>query len=335
MVSETKNLIYQSDESETREKVVEHLIFHKSLLDHQRNGERIQLYIDMIESAGEDEHHHFSEDPFESSIGTVFYLVMEERMNPWEIDLVSFTKLYLDKAKSEDNINFIVAGQLIRMAWSILRMQCEEVLETVNEEKESAEIPDDDFFPPWDMFGYDLYDEPEDIDFEDGLFDSDEPILEKVIRRKDRKPVSLIQLVDAFEEARRESIYREKMERMREERSNERKRAEEERKRNYDSTAHKEDIYRDINIIWERICWYQQDALEFGMIHDCRPTDLITAFVAVLFLHRDGKIKLNQEELPYGQIIMENLAPEDERVDGHLKTIAEKEEILIENYITV
>ncbi len=335
MVSETKSTFYDHDELETREKVVEHLIFHKSLLDHRRSDGRLQSYIEMIENADENEHYHISDDPFECSIGTVFKLVMEERMDPWEIDLVSFTKLYLDRARSEDNINFIVAGQLVRMAWSILRMQCEEVLETINEEKESVEIPEDDFIPQWDMFGYDLYDEPEDIDFEDGLLDSDEPILEKVIRRKDRKPVSLIQLVDAFEEARRESLYREKMERLRQERSNERKKAEEERKKNYDSSAHKEDIYHDIKIIWERICWYQQDTLEFGMIHDSRVNDLITAFVAVLFLHRDGKIKLNQDELPCGQIIMKNLTPENERADGSLKAMAEKEEIPIEKYVTI
>ncbi len=322
-------------EPHSREKIVEHLIFHRSLRDHRTNGDKIQGYIDMIESADMEEHFRISEDPFECSIGTVFKLVIDEKMDPWEIDLVSFTKLYLNKAKNDDSLNFIVAGQLVRMAWSILEMQCEEVLCGINSTDEPTTLADDDIISQWDIFGYEMYDEPEDIDFEEGVYESDNPILERVIRRKDRKPISLIQLVDAFEEAREEALYREKMERLRAERSADRKRAEEENRRNYDSSAHKEDIFRDINLVWERICWYQQDILEFGMLHDSRVNDLITAFVAVLFLHKEGKIRLEQETLPYGQIMMENLAPESERTDGNLNAIARKEEIPMENYITV
>ncbi len=326
MVAELQKPMFETD---VEERVVNHLVFHKSLLDHERNGDRINDYIQMVEDIGEKGTYHISDDPFECAIASIFKLVIDEMMDPWEIDLVSFTNLYLERTKNGDSFNFIVAGQIVRMAWSILRMQCEEVLDTAAT-KEEEECPEDDFVCQWDIFDYEMYDEPEDIDFEDELLSGSPPI-ERVVRRQDRKPVSLINLVDAFEEAKNEALHREKMERLREERSEERKQAEKERKNNYDATAHKEDLQHDIAIIWERICWYQQKSLEFGMIHNDRLNDLITAFISILFLHRDGKIKVGQKNFPLGQIMLENLTPESERP----KVDADPQAKIIENIVTV
>ncbi len=325
MVAEVQQ---QAFDTESKEKIVDHLVFHKSIIDHQRNGDRINDYIQMIEDVGEKGTYHISEDPFECAIASIFKLVIEETMDPWEIDLVSFTNMYLERTKSSESFNFIVAGQIVKMAWSILRMQCEKVLDTAVTKEEQEECLEDDFISQWDIFDYDMYEEPEDIDFEDKLQGGDPPI-ERVVRRKDRKPVSLINLVDAFEDAKNEALHREKMERLREERSEERKKAEKERKKNYDATAHKEDLQHDISVIWERICWYHQKSLEFGMIHNDRLNDLITAFISILFLHRDSKIKVTQTNFPLGQIMLENLTPENERPK------VEKDPQVLENIVTI
>lgn len=320
-----------------KEDVVEHLMFHKALIDQERNGERIDDYLDMIDQVGEDSYYHISEDPFECAIASVFKLVIDEKMDPWDINLVSFTSMYLEEAKDKESINFIVAGELIHMAWSILKMQCEEVLQEAESHKEEEEeTVQDEFISQWDIFDYEMYDEPEDIDYEEEVLESEDPPLERAVRREEKNPISLIQLVDAFEEAKREAKYREKMERIRKENCEEEKERERERKKNYDSKAHKEDLHHDIAMIWERICWYEQEVLEFDMIHDGRTSDLVTALMSVLFLNKEKKIKLDQEKLPEGPILVKNLVPLDEREEGVMKYIAEEEENLsLENIATI
>lgn len=308
---------------DVKKEVMDHLIFHKSIIDEQRDGERINEYLDMVKDMNGE--YHISNDPFENAIASVFKLVIDENMNPWNIDLVSFTTMYLEQAQAKESIDFIVAGQLVNMAWSILKMQCEETLASA-ENGEEEELVEDEFFSQWECFDYEMYEEPEDLDYEQEVLEDEEPILEKAVRREEKKPVSLIQLVEAFEEARKEAKYREKMERLRKENKKEREEKEAQRKENYETKAHKEDIYKDIAIIWERICWYQTDELDFDMIHDNRLSDLVTAFVSSLFLHKKKKIRMEQESYPDGTIMIENLVPEDERQDGILKYIAEKDE---------
>ncbi|MGM0404886.1 MAG: hypothetical protein ACQEQM_01930 [Thermoplasmatota archaeon] len=310
-------------EDDVKKEVVNHLIFHKSLIDENRSGERINDYLEMVD--GMNGEYHISNDPFENAIASIFKLVIDENLDPWNIDLVSFTTMYLEQAQNKETIDFIVAGQLVNMAWSILKMQCEETLLSA-ENGEEEEFVQDEFISQWECFDYDMYDEPEDLDYEQEVLQDDEPILEKAVRREEKKPVSLIQLVDAFEEARKESKYREKMERLRKENKQQREEERARVKENYDTKAHKEDIYHDIALTWERICWYQTDELTFDMIHDNRLRDLVTTLVSVLFLNNKKKIKVEQEFYPDGPINIENLVPEEEREEGLLKYISEKDE---------
>ncbi|MFO7792616.1 MAG: hypothetical protein R6W73_06505 [Candidatus Saliniplasma sp.] len=319
--------------SDVKKEVVDHLVFHKSIIDEQRDGERINDYLEMVE--GMNGGYQISNDPFENAIASIFKLVIDENMDPWNIDLVSFTTMYLEQAQNKESIDFIVAGQLVNMAWSILKMQCEETLASAEDGGE--EVVEDEFISQWECFDYDMYEEPEDLDYEEEVLEDEEPILEKAVRREEKKPVSLIQLVEAFEEARKEAKYREKMERLRKENKKEREEKEAQRKENYETKAHKEDIYKDIAVIWERICWYQTDELDFDMIHDNRLSDLVTAFISSLFLHKKKKIKMEQDYYPDGPIKIENLVPEDERKDGILKYISEKNEegVTLEQLATI
>lgn len=319
-----------------KKEVMNHLMFHKSIVDQERNGERIDDYIDMIEDI-DDGGINISNDDFECAIASVFKLVIDEKMDPWNIDLASFTKMYLKEAKKKDRINFIVAGQLVNMAWSVLKMQCEAVLENAEEEERENDVVEDNFFGQWDTFDYDMYEDPEDVDYEEEVKVGENPPIEKAIRREHKKPVSLIQLVDAFEEARNEAKYREKQERIRKEKCEERVRLKEENKNNYDTNAHKEDIHHDISMIWERVCWYDKDEINFDMIHDGRTSDFVTAFMSVLFLHKDKKVRVKQNSLPDGKIKVENLIPEDERPEGMIKFISEtnNENLPVEDVITV
>ena len=334
MVCEVEKPVVEVGES--TDEVINHLIFHKSLIDEERSGERIDDYINMINNMDE-EGYQISNDPFECAIASVFKLVIDERMDPWDIDLISFTKMYLEEAKDQENINFLVAGQLVNMAWSILKMQCEEVLcDAEQSQQQEEEVIEDTFFSDWDVYDYEMYDDPEDIDFQEEVVESDNQPLDKAIRREEKNPVSLIQLVDAFEEAKKEAKYREKMEKIRKEKKEEREQEMRDREDNYDTRSHKEDIYHDIGMIWDRICCYEQNVITFNMIHDGRRGDLVTAMMSVLFLHKQKKIKVKQMEYPEGQILVENLVPSEERKRG-IKFMAEdiEEKLSIENMATI
>ncbi len=326
MVSEMKEPAIQVENSP--EDVIQHLTFHKSLIDEERNVDRIDNYLEMIENM-DDEDKEFSGDPFEKAIASVFKLVIDERMDPWEIDLVSFTEMYLKQAKEKDSLDFLVTGQLINMAWSVLKMQCEQVLYSAEEEEEEeqeAAMEGDEFFEEWDVWDQEVYDDPEDLDYEEEVLQEEELPLDKAVRREEKKPVSLIQLVDAFEDAKQEAKYREKMEKIRKEKKREREKELEERDENYDTRSHEEDIQSDKSKIWDRICCYEQKVITFSMIHDDRKKDIITSLMSVLFLNQENKINLKQMGYPNGQILLENLVPEEKRQNGLMELASEQQE---------
>ncbi|MFP4142091.1 MAG: hypothetical protein ACLFSM_04970 [Thermoplasmata archaeon] len=325
MVSEMKEPAIQFENSP--EDVIQHLTFHKSLIDEERNADRIDKYLTMIENM-DDEDKEFSGDPFEKAIASVFKLVIDERLDPWEIDLVSFTEMYLKQAKKKDNLDFIVTGQLINMAWSILKMQCEQVLSSAEEEEQEEPtdpIDEEGFFDEWDVWDQGVYEDPEDLDYEEEVLQEDDLPLKKAVRREEKKPVSLIQLVDAFEDAKEEAKYREKMERIRKEKKREREKELEEKEDNYDTRSHEEDIQSDKSKIWKRICCYEQKVITFSMIHDDRKKDIITSLMSILFLNQENKINVKQTEYPDGQILLENLVPEEERQNGLMELASEGE----------
>ncbi|MFP4001380.1 MAG: hypothetical protein ACLFU5_05715 [Thermoplasmata archaeon] len=325
MVSEMKEPAIQFENSP--EDVIQHLTFHKSLIDEERNADRIDKYLTMIENM-DDEDKEFSGDPFEKAIASVFKLVIDERLDPWEIDLVSFTEMYLKQAKKKDNLDFIVTGQLIKMAWSILKMQCEQVLSSAEEEEQEEPtdpIDEEGFFDEWDVWDQGVYEDPEDLDYEEEVLQEDDLPLKKAVRREEKKPVSLIQLVDAFEDAKEEAKYREKMERIRKEKKREREKELEEKEDNYDTRSHEEDIQSDKSKIWKRICCYEQKVITFSMIHDDRKKDIITSLMSILFLNQENKINVKQTEYPDGQILLENLVPEEERQNGLMELASEGE----------
>jgi len=323
LVSEMKEPSIHLDNSP--EEVIRHLTFHKSLIDEERNGERIDDYIQMVENMGEDGR-EFSDDPFDNAIASIFKLVIDEKMDPWEINLVSFTEMYLEQAKKKKNLNFIVVGQLINMAWSILKMQCEQVLSSAEEEEQEEPVEQEGFFDEWEIWDQGLYEDPEDIDYEEEVLDDDGLPLEKAVRREEKKPVSLIQLVDAFEDAKQEAKYREKMEKVRKEKKKEREQELKDREENYDTRSHDEDLQNEISKIWKRICCYEQKVITFSMIHDDRKKDIITSLMSILYLNKQRKIKVKQIEYPDGQILVENLVSDEKRQNGLMELTKESQE---------
>ena len=99
--------------------VINHLLFHKSLIDEKDANDRINSYVSMLQKSEEGEHISI-ENPFDRSIAIAFELVMQQHLDPWDIDLVNFSTLYLNRAKQE-KIDLLTAGRIIYMAWKVLK----------------------------------------------------------------------------------------------------------------------------------------------------------------------------------------------------------------------
>lgn len=259
--------------------VIQHLVYHKALIDDSVGNERVNNYIRIL---GESDGLKL-EDPTDEAIRSIFSLVLENHLDPWEIDLREFVRLYSAKVRKDD-YDMIVAGKLVLMAWKILRMQSDRTREA----SESAE-EEDDF-----LFGM------------DADFFSDEPYIPSVpsvsfapaVRRESVRQVTMMELLDAFEDAREEiEVYAER----------ERLKLELKAKapRKFDNKAHDEDDERDVEFVYEKIQRLGAGEMLLSDLYTADAMMNIKIFLAVLHLVRDGKLSVRQEELPYGEVYIE------------------------------
>ena len=110
----------------TEQQLVNHLMFHKALISEEDGPERVNDYLRMVKERGEGNHVRIA-DPFDRSISLAFELVLDHGMDPWKIDLVQFTSLYMERVRAGAEIDLLTAGKLLHMAWSILRLQSDKL----------------------------------------------------------------------------------------------------------------------------------------------------------------------------------------------------------------
>lgn len=278
--------------------VLNHLMFHKSIIedDAASNREsRLETYIKMVNEMGQGTQVS-SDDPFEKGVGMVFELVVEQKLNPWDINLIEFSKMYMSRVKKATELNLIVAGKLVYMAWEILKLQSEQVLVRVDR-PEQVEM----MFDGWNPENLDLFVDPFELGAGEALLHTEElPINEKVRRRADR-PVTLIDLLDAFEEAKKESDIRQELSKF----------MQKYKRPDFDDKAHKESLEDDIALVWERIQKFGNGAVAISDLYNGTKDDRVTVFVSILFLARMGKLSVWQEKVPFGEIFLEVKVPWD------------------------
>jgi segregation and condensation protein A len=279
--------------STSLDSVLGHLMFHRSLISEDDAGDKLDRYLVIARDLQEGKDVG-ARDPVDRSLQLVFDLVLNSDLDPWDIDLVRFADLYL-RRMHESEVNFIVAGKLVFMAWSILKLQSEEVLASSQDQQQM-------FCSDWD---FDVLDDcftegpasnvqadvPESID------------LCEAVRHQQQRPVSLLELLDALEEAREEVEEREQRARLRE-----RIRAANLR---YDPKNHAEDLEKDVEDVWKRILRCGNGPVVIDDLFVGDKDDRVTVFMSLLFLARNGKIALWQDDLPFGQIFLEIKLPWD------------------------
>ena len=287
------------DDYDSGEQVINHLMFYKSIISEEDSGQKISEYMELVRGLKEGEHLPIK-DPFDKSIALTFELVMQNHMNPWDVDLLKFSNLYMDRMKHEQEVDFITAGRLMFMAWSVLKLQSDEVL--ANNQPRPAEQPLDSGWDPGTAAGWMQSDAS--VDFTTAVLNRPEPPIQESVWRKGTRPVTLFELVGAFEEARKEAELQKVLA---EERRKQRLLWEGQKALRVDQMMHRDDLQEDINNVWSRIKPLS-GRIPFLKLcaADC-DDERLTAFVSVLFLAFVKQIRVWQEDFPYGNIYIEKV----------------------------
>jgi segregation and condensation protein A len=278
--------------------VIQHLLFHKSLIDEQDNARRINSYVDLLQQTHEGLHVSFT-DPFDRSIAIAFELVMNQHLNPWDLDLVSFSTMYLQKARKE-HIDLITAGRIILMAWKVLKLQSDDLM--INLQKEQQESNELD----WNDFSEESWLTVDDeYSYTNLLMNLSDPPLEEPLRRHSKRKVTLIELLDAFDIARKEA---EEFQRNEQRRQQERQRLILSSRQRMKGAAHEDNIEQDVVEVWERIQSFH--GAQMSLMDLCTSSDrenIIKTLISVLFLAYENKVKVYQRRFPYGKIFIKTV----------------------------
>lgn len=298
-------------EENAKEKVISHLLFYKALAyDNLKDSERISRYISMIE-AKDDGMMIQSMDPYERTISIALELVIEERMDPWDLDLKRFARYYMRRLEAEHLIDLPIAGKLYSMVWSLLEIKSEHLLEaatnTVEDNDPYLYGGIDDFFSDF-VIDDETTKEEDDIPFSEVVISAPTPPIHEPVRRKAAKrPATLMELINALEKIRKEVIkYRRK-------RSLNKEMTEEYRKqfeKLLRSEVHKDDIKAEMSEVMERIIGLSKNGEYRISIRDLLPKnftkwDVLMVFVAILHLTKEDMISVYQDSFPYGEIYVE------------------------------
>ncbi|MGA8276144.1 MAG: hypothetical protein WB789_02160 [Thermoplasmata archaeon] len=276
------------------EKMLRYLVFHRSLLgEAEDTSALLERYLTLVENLKEGVHLVIP-DPFQKATALLFELVMDQEFDPWEIDLVKFTQAYLDRVKEDGGVNFAIAGRLVYMAWSILYLQSEVLLRSRENPPDASgdpspdagALPDDGYLP--------LMETPEAVDVTSAVLGSSAPPpLLEMVRHPETRPVSLIELVRAFDEAEVEARRSLRVQELRD-------RLREEQHAPPEVLVHGDVPETDLEDAWEATCRHPVGE-PFPLLDLWSPLTgrdrLVAIFLALLFLSRERSVELHQEVL--------------------------------------
>jgi len=279
--------------------VINHLLFHKALIDENNDMSRINQYLEMAKAAATGESASI-ENPFDRSVYLAFDLVLNNHMNPWDIDLVGFSTMYLKRAKKE-RLDLLTAGKIIYMAWKVLRMQSDHLvvsMETKEQEQDQGFGWEDIPTVPW-LTNDDEY------SYTNLVMTMPQSPLEEPLRRESTRKVTLIELLSAFDEVRKESEQYRLLDQLRKE---ERVLLRQKAHKAMRGSAHEDHLEEDVATVWERICQFPKGSLNFSDICPVNSAEeRIKTFVSILFLAYEKKITVHQRRFPYGEIFIKTI----------------------------
>lgn len=325
------DVVHRQLSLDIEEEVFRHLMFHKSIIDDSDEDmySRLDRYLQVLSEMNEGVHVTIK-DSYSKSIAMVLELATEEYLDPWDVDLVRFCRMFLKKLDKQERFNLVVIGKLIRMAYTVHMMKSENTLR-------KAEISEEDDFVDDDQF-YDWMEDDEKFEITKGILQSKSPPIAESIVHKGDRPVTLVDLLNALEEVEDEvSILKEK----RKLREQSMKRIESLNRKNINRKVFKENTEEDIKLTWQRINQFNGHPIEFSTIEHGFELDTSSTLISLLFLARDGMIKVWQRQFPKGEIMLKNVSSDEEKLkygelEENLEKVAEgKTEMEIEEELVV
>lgn len=310
--------------------------------DALKFAERIMPVVEAEESE-----YQSLQDPFDRSVALVLSLVKDQELNPWDVDLSTFLKVFTKRVRMEsDKLNLPACGRLIRMSWEVLNQQAIVLFDRVQNMDQEDEWEDELDFG-WES-DYDDQDYLFTTSILDGGADEILPALfDERIRREEGRPVTLGELLSAFKDAAEDA---EEL-KIREENRLAHQAELGEYLNNVGGRMHNEDLEGDIFRCWNalrRACTKENshkvkvldvmrelsDILE--QENGEEPTGYdeeakVASFIASLFLTHRGYALISQDVVPYGDIMLEDLWPNVTDFDEINKLIEAKKELQSES----
>ncbi len=284
------------DEQNQKNIIKEHLLFHKALITEDDQDDKLDQYMHIVEQL-EDGMSIAFPDPFDRAIAITFELAITHHLDPWDVDLIQFSNEYLKHVRKEKDLDLVTAGRIILMAWKILKLQSDEVLINAQQFEEQ----EDDL---WHEPDGDWYLNDDDFEYTTEVINQDDSPLQEMIWHKGKRRVSLLELVGAFEEAKREAKL---IKILNERQAEEREKLKLFRRQNINNKLHSENLQDDMKLVYGRICKFNGHPIPLSDVYTPDIDDTITTLVSSLFLAYDRKIDIWQKKFPFGQIFVKNL----------------------------
>ncbi|MGB1586186.1 MAG: segregation/condensation protein A [Thermoplasmatota archaeon] len=270
--------------------VVRHLLWHKAMIDDDDDGSRINDFISMVETAEDGEHVSIRDD-FHRDLAIAFELVIQEHLDPWNLDLAKFAELYLQQAR-ERGVDLVTAGRIILMAWTVLKLQSDEVADRATIIEDDDEYLDWDAMPDWDF-------SDDEMDYTARIQALPQAPIDEKIRHKGDRRVTLMELIGAFEEVHQEAEERKVLQQTKLQARLSLKRK---MRGKVGGMMHKEDFDAEVAETMHRILEYPSTPIPFSDLVEKDAMDIVQTFNALLFLIKQQKVTASQEDFPRGEI---------------------------------
>ncbi len=289
---------------EAAQQVLDYLLYHKALIGESiESANTVDHYLELVRGLREGVH-VVIDDPYQKATALLFELVLSEQFNPWSIDLTRFVEVYKDRVKQDGEVDFAVAGRLIHMAWRILLLQSQEVLT----QRESELLPPavEDVMPDGGVDeGYlGEMSSPEQIDVTEALLRGADMPIDAMVRHPETRPVSLLELANAFHEA-------EEAARLFQVNQVERERLRAWQRTSPEVLAHGDVPEHDLAETWERVCQHAVGvpfAFETLLERGTSWERVVSLFLTLLFLAKERVLSLRQDDLSVAGFLIEREA---------------------------
>lgn len=278
--------------------VVRHLLWHKAMGDHDEDGTKLNDYIELVTRSQDGEHVALRDD-FHRDLAIAFELVIQNHLDPWDLDLSKFAQMYLAEAKTR-GIDIVTAGRIILLAWTVLKLQSDEVADRAIIRSQADEAPAWEDLPDWGF-------SDEQMDYNARIAALPRAPIDEKVRHKGDRRVTLMELIGALEEVHGESQQRLVLN---EQKLQARLSLRRKMRGRIGGMMHREDVAAEMSETWARILDYPTQPVPFSALYEKERMDLVQTFTSVLALTKEGRITITQEEFPRGEIWISPKLPE-------------------------